>query len=122
MPYSPATSAQLKTRYPAFALVSENTIDEWLAEGVTECAAWPEDYRARGEMAYAAGMMADLGVLTGSSVPAGVTSFKSADFSATISENVVARVGFKASPYGREFIQLRRRFFGGPRLVGPTCV
>lgn len=122
MSYTPATSETLKVRYPAFASVSDDTIDEWLAEGVTECATWPDDYRARGEMAYAAGMMADMGVLTGTAMPAGVTSFKSADFSATLSESVVARTGFKASPYGREFIALRRRLFGGPRLVGPVCV
>jgi hypothetical protein len=121
MPYVPATSETLKSRYPAFATVSDDTIDEWLAGGVIEAAIYPDDYRARVEMAYAAGMMAELGVLSGAVIPAGVTSFRSADFSASVSESVVNRTGFKASPYGREFIALRRRFFGGPRLVGPVC-
>lgn len=115
------TLQNFRARYPAFAGVPDDTINEWLAEGAAECASWPEDYRARGEMSYAAGMMFDLGLLSGA-VPGGVTSFKSGTFSATVSEDVAARTGFKASPYGREFIALRRRLFGGPRLIGPTCV
>lgn len=118
MAYAPPTSDDLIARYPAFANVSADTIDTWLLEAEAECAGFPEDYRARAELAYAAHMMADTGTLTAGSSMAGVTSFRSADFSATFSDAAASRTGFNATSYGREFLALRRRFFGGPRLIG----
>jgi len=114
MAYTAPTPEDLTARYPAFSAVAEETLDYWLAEAAIECASWPEDTRARAEMAYAAHRMAELGMGTGA-VPVGVTSFRSADFAATVESSVAARTGFDASVYGREFLTLRRRAFAGPR-------
>ena len=51
----------------------------------------------------------------------GATSFKSGDFSATISESVAAtkaKGGYGATPYGLQFAEIQRRLFGGPVLAG----
>lgn len=116
MAYTAPVPEDLTTRYPAFSAVAEETLDYWLAEAATECAGWPEDARARAEMAYAAHRMAELGMGAGA-VPAGVTSFRSADFSASVDASVASRTGFEASVYGREFTLLRRRAFAGPRTA-----
>jgi hypothetical protein len=119
MAYVTPTDADLTTRYPAFAAVDEDTIDYWLAEAASLCAGWSDDTRARGEMAHAAHRMAELG-LGGQAgqVPAGVTGFRSGDFAAQVSDSVAARTGYEATVYGREFRQLQRRNFAGPRLAG----
>lgn len=116
MAYTAPTSATLKARYPAFASVADATVDYWLAEAAEDCAGWSDSIRARGEMALAAHRMAELGIVTGA-VPAGVTSFKSGSFSATVSDGVASRTGYDATVYGREFLQLARALFGGPRLA-----
>lgn len=116
MAYTAPTAATLKARYPAFASVADATVDYWLAEAAEDCANWSESLRARGEMALAAHRMADLGIVTGA-VPAGVTSFKSGTFSASVSDGVASRTGYASTIYGREFQQLARNLFGGPRLA-----
>lgn len=116
MAYTAPTAATLKARYPAFASVADATVDYWLAEAAEDCAGWPDSLRARGEMALAAHRMAELGIVAGT-VPAGVTSFKSGTFSATVSDGVASRTGYDATVYGREFRQLARSVFGGPRLA-----
>lgn len=116
MAYTPATNADLKAKYPAFAAVADATVDLWLAEAVTECAAFIESDRARAEMAYAAHGMAQSGIGAGA-IPAGVTSFKSGTFSATVADSLASATGFNATVYGREFATLRRRSFAGPRLA-----
>lgn len=114
MAYSAPSSADLIDRYPAFASTSTDTIDLWLTEAAEECANWSADTRARAEMAYAAHRMAELGVVKDAAAM-GVSSFKSGDFSATISDSVSARTGFDSTVYGREFKMLARRNFAGPR-------
>lgn len=118
MAYITPTATELQTRYPAFADVADATIDLWIEEGETETtsAVWPEDIRARAVMAYAAHRMAELGLGAGN-VEAGVTSFKSGTFAATISSAQAGRTGFKSTKYGREFSDLSYRYFGGPRLA-----
>lgn len=116
MAYTAPTAATLKARYPAFTSVADATVEYWLAEAAQDLAHWPDDQRARGEMAWAAHRMAELGLVTGT-VPAGVTSFKSGTFSATVSDGIASRTGYDATVYGREFRQLARNLFGGPRLA-----
>ncbi len=116
MAYTPATSADLKAKYPAFAAVADATVDIWLAEAVTECAGFIEADRARAEMAYAAHKMALAGLGAGA-IPAGVTEFRSGTFSAKVADATASRTGFTATVYGREFMALRRRSFAGPRLA-----
>lgn len=117
MAYSAPTPANLKTRYPAFAAVADGTVQAWLDDAATFADdGWPDADRATAVMAYAAHRMAELG-LVASAIPAGVTSFKSGTFSATVSDAVAGLTGLKSTAYGREFIALRRRNFAGPRLA-----
>lgn len=122
MAYTAPTAATLKARYPAFASVPDTTVDYWLTEAAEDCANWADSIRARGELALAAHRMAELGVVTGT-IPTGVTSFKSGTFSASVSDNVASRTGYDATVYGREFKQLARSLFSGPRLAWspPSC-
>lgn len=120
MAYVAPTDADLIARYPAFTAVDDIVIDTWLIEAAEECETWPESIRARAEMAYAAHMMALLGIVSGA-VPAGLTSFKSGDFAATVDSAVASRTGFDATVYGREFAMLRRRSFAGPRPSWTTA-
>jgi hypothetical protein len=116
MAYTAPTAANLKAKYPAFAAVIDGTITPWLTEAAAECATFIEADRARAEMAYAAHRMTELGI-GATAVPAGVTSFKSGTFSATVSDSIAGATGFDATVYGREFKLLRRRSFAGPRMA-----
>ena len=107
------TLADFRTRYPAFAAVADATVQYWLDEGFAEVAAWREADQPRGALAYAAHKLASQ---TGAA-PEGVTSFKSGTFSASLSDTAANRTGFAATIYGREFLDLARRSFGGPRLA-----
>lgn len=122
MAYTAPTSATFKARYPAFATVADATVDYWLTEVAEDCANWSDGIRARGEMALAAHKMAELGIVTGT-IPVGVTSFKSGTFSATVSDKQASATGYDATVYGREFKQLARSLFSGPRLAWspPAC-
>lgn len=81
-------------------------------------------------MAVAAHNMArsGLGVSGAASLPAGVTSFKSASMSVSVAESAAlasARGGYASTSYGLEFLALQRRSFGGPRVIAagtlPAC-
>ena len=116
MAYTAPTPADLKARYPAFAAVADATVRVWLDDAATDCALFPEDVRARAEMAYAAHKLAAQGLGTGA-IPAGVTSFKSGTFSATVSDGIASLTGFNSTTYGREFTALRRAYFSGPIMA-----
>ncbi len=129
MPEKP-TPADLKARWPAFAAVPDATVQYWLTDAeriVTPD--WLERDYAVGLMTLAAHEMVLNGVtgLPASAIPAGVTSFKSGTFSATVSESVAnasAAGGFGATKYGQDFAIMLRRNNGMPRLVGciaPVC-
>jgi hypothetical protein len=116
MAYTAPTPDELKARYPAFVEIDEAAIDRWLDEAAAECFGWAEGTRARAEMAYAAHKLVETGVLA-SAVPAGLTSFRSGDFVASVDSRAASRTGFDSTVYGREFLDLRRRNFAGPRLA-----
>lgn len=111
-----ALLATFRIRYPAFAAVANATVAAWLDEGVLEVSSWPADQRNRATMLYAAHNLASQGLGAGA-IPAGVTSFKSGTFSATVSDGLANRTGFGSTAYGREYLALARRYFGGPRLA-----
>lgn len=120
------TAADLKERFPAFAGVSDPTVQYWLTDAertVTED--WGDDYKV-GLMTLAAHEMvvACVAGLPSSAIPAGVTSFRSGTFSATVSEtaaNASAAGGFSATKYGQAFAIMLRRNRGGPFLAGLVC-
>lgn len=117
MSYSTPTAAELQARYPAFTDVADWTIDLWIAEGEEETATWPDTVRARAVMAYAGHRMAEQGLGTASAFGQGVNSFRSGSFAASLSDTAANRTGLSATIYGREFLDLARRYFGGPRLA-----
>jgi hypothetical protein len=123
MAYTAPTVEDLKRRYPAFDSVADATVSYWLDEAAIDCASWADDTRARAEMLLAAHRLVQAGAIT-AAIPAGVTSFKSGTFSATVSDGMASATGFDATVYGREFIALRRAQFSGPRLAWtpPTTV
>lgn len=111
------TMAMFRLRYPAFASVSDGLISYRLYEALGFVGdEWPEAGRTIARTAYAAHKLAEAGSISGS-IPAGLTSFKSGTFSATVSEGMASATGFDATVYGREFIALRRIAFAGPRLA-----
>lgn len=114
------TIADFRARYPAFDAVADASVTYWLAEGFAEVAAWAEADQPRGALAYAAHKLAEQG--TGGALPNGVTGFKSGTFDAQISDSVAKRTGFHATVYGREFLDLARRSFAGPRLAHTPTV
>lgn len=117
-------AATLKMRYPAFAAVSDGTIAYWLTDAQRFVGDWGEDTdpalmaRAAHSMATTPGVLPAEGT---AALPAGVTSFRSGSFSATLSEAAVSasvKGGYDASPYGIEFAGYLRRNSGGPVLIG----
>ena len=116
MAYTAPTLSEFRTRYPAFDAVADATVQAFLDEGDSETAAWPDADRPRGVMLYAAHQLTAQGLGTGA-IPAGVTSFRSGTFSATLSDSAASRTGFSATIYGREYLALARRNFAGPRLA-----
>jgi len=126
MAYVAPTPADLKLRYAAFDSVPDDKVQYWLTDALRFVdATWIESDRAVAEMAYAAHQMALAGL---GSVPPGdiqilpgVTRFKTGTMDVAFSEaaaSAAAEGDFSATRYGKEYLALRRRSKGGPRLVG----
>jgi hypothetical protein len=121
--------ATLRIRYPAMAAVTDEVASYWLTDAArTVTEAWGEDQEPA-TLALAAHRVATTpGALpaSASALPAGVTSFRSGAFSATISDAAAAaqvKGGYDATVYGQEFAVYLRRYGGGPMLIGPVeCV
>lgn len=130
MAYEAPAPADLILRYAAFTDVDTDVIQYWLtdAERFVDTS-WIEGDYAPALMAHAAHMMTmeGLGVTAAAdgSLPAGLTSFKSADLSASFSDSVASdRVTgeYAATRYGAEYARLRRRSRAGPRVASPGTV
>lgn len=119
MAYTVPTAADLATRYPAFADVEDATITYWITDAARVVdTTWPETSYAPAMMAHAAHMMVETRALVGSAaIPAGVTSFKSGTFSATVSDKAANATGYSVTSYGRQFLAMRDAAFRGPRLA-----
>lgn len=112
-----AILAAFRLRYPAFAAVEDGQIGFWLADaGKAVDSSWPAAIRDDARCAWAAHKMSETGLASGG-IPAGVSSFKSGTFSATIADGIAGLKGLSATVYGREFMAMRRAAFGGPRLA-----
>lgn len=123
MAIDPAT---LKTRFPAFSNVPDATIQYWLDDaGAIATEAWGVDQEPGTLELAAHNMTVTPGVLSSgsSSIPAGVTRFRSGSTDISFSDAAAAQAadgGYKSTPYGRMFLPRLRRNVGGPYLVG--CV
>lgn len=132
MSYTPATPAQLKAYYPAFADVADATIQFWLDDArelVTAC--YSDVDRAKAEMALAAHNMAIRGIggaaggggsMAGLAA-AGVSSFKSASMSVQFNTggDGKAKWEYGSTMYGSEYVRLRRRNCGGSPFLAGRC-
>jgi hypothetical protein len=112
---------EFRLRYPGFAGVSDQVVVYWMTKAVatvTEC--WGTDY-SDGIMLYAVIQIIKSGALAlaggSAELPVGVTRFKSASMDVAVSEKAANALS-DASGYEAEFVILRRRHCGGPRLVG----
>lgn len=103
--------AFFRLRYPAFASIADGQIGYWLASATLQVGDnWPTAGQSDARLALAAHNAA----IATASIPAGVTSFKSGTFSATLSDAAASRTGYSATVYGREYLDLVRRHFSGP--------
>lgn len=126
MAYVAPTPADLKMRYAGFSAVGDTVIQYWLTDALRFVdATWIEADRAVAEMAYAAHQMAAAGleaVAAGTvQVLPGVTRFKTGTMDVAFSDAAASQAAagdFTSSRYGKEYLALRRRSNGGPRLVG----
>lgn len=117
MAYTTPDAAALKLRFPAFAAVPDETVQYWIDDAERLVGDnWPGDDRAIGVITLAAHNMASLGLGKGTA-PAGVTSFKSGTFSVTMSDKAASATGYSSTIYGRQYLAMCQRIFGGVRLV-----
>ena len=113
----PHTAADLKTRFPAFAAVADDTVNYWIADAENLVGTnWPYPDRDIGIVTLAAHNMASIGLGNGTA-PQGVTSFKSGTFSVQMSDKAASATGYASTIYGRQYLDMCQRLFGGARLV-----
>mgnify|MGYP007083432136 CR=1 FL=1 len=108
--------AELRAMFPAFETVPDATIAFWLRKSDVSIAHWPADDQNDAALYLAAHNMASLGLGKGTA-PAGVTSFKSGTFSVTMSDKAASATGYASTIYGRQYLAMCQRIFGGVRLV-----
>ena len=127
MAYAAPDADELKTRYPAFAAVADETVEYWLTDArLTVTDGWFEDDRAPAEMALAAHNLAlngfgSSGGAVGDLAAMGVTGFKSASMSVQFADSAVsarASGGYRSTRFGRTFLLYLNRNRGGPFLSG----
>ena len=123
MPTPPDATA-LRARFPAFASVSNDTVNLWLTDAQTIVGeTWIEADYAPAIMELAAHNMAMLGLESGTAaltIPAGVTRFRSGSLDMSVSEaqaQASAAGGYSGTVYGRMFLARLRRNRGGPISV-----
>lgn len=129
MAHDPATLSEFRTRYPAFAAVPDATVQYWLDDAYETTEGWTCTVAAKAQMALAAHNLAQPGNGTdGGDVAAlaemGVTSFKSASMSVSLSDGVVSKRaggGYSSTRYGKDYVGYLRRCRGAtPFLAGCT--
>lgn len=109
--------AELRAMFPAFVSVPDATIALWLRKADLHIGDnWPEDERGDARLCWTAHSMALLGLGQGTA-PAGVTSFKSGTFSVQMSDKAASATGYASTIYGRQYLAMCQRIFGGIRLV-----
>lgn len=117
-------AAAFKARYPEFASVPDATVMIFLAEALLEVDdTWPQQFIGRGHALATAHALklegygsASAGAVAGLPNLQNVTRFKALDLEISFSEKNVERAAadsFSATTYGRQFVELRARLFGG---------
>lgn len=128
MAYTDATADDLKTAFPRFAAVADETVEFWLERARRSVdQTWTEGDYAMGQMLLACHLMVlqGLGAGTESEMAlAGISDFKSVksgDFSFTRSDgdSGAASGEMGSTSYGRQWQLLARQNVGGARVT-PT--
>ena len=124
MPYSRLPLADFTAKYTAFTTLTEPSYAAWATDAERDITDRYGSYQQRATELMTAHYLAlqtiGMGAVAGV-IATGATSFKSATFSATLSDSVVAmkaRGDLKSTTYGQQLAQIQRRLFGGPYLVG----
>jgi len=123
--YARLSLADFKALYPAFATLTDEPYSAWATKAEARVGeAFGAEQQDATELLTAHLLATNgVGLTAGSEIlsATGATSIKSGTFSATISDSVVAqraRGGVQSTLYGQQFVAIRNRLFGGPRLVG----
>lgn len=120
MPYTTPTAAQLKTKYPAFASVPDETIDAWIADAPVDESWFEGDYQAA-IMAWTAHQLVSGGIGGGDVAvagAAGISRLKSGTLDVSFADgSSSAGSGYLSTSYGRSWLELLRRNKGGPRVA-----
>lgn len=126
MTYARLPLADFMAKYVAFTTLTEPPYAAWATDAEADITDRYGSYQQRATELMTAHYLAlqtiGMGAVAGV-IATGATSFKSATFSATISDSVVAaraKGDLASTPYGQQLAQIQRRLFGGPYLVG--CV
>lgn len=124
MPYTRLPLSDFTAKYVAFTTLTEPSYAAWATDAEMDITDRYGSYQQRATELMTAHYLAlqTIGMDEVSELIAtGATSFKSATFSATLSDSVVAmkaRGDLKSTPYGQKLAQIQRRLFGGPYLIG----
>lgn len=123
------TPSEFKERFPEFASVADGVVETFIDESdLYVDALWPEPARALAQGLYVAhtmkldghGSSATLGeqaqAISAVAGVAGVTKFRIDDLEVGLSDKLTEQqLGdpLASTQYGRRFIELRRKYFGG---------
>lgn len=126
MTYTRLPLADFMAKYVAFTTLTEPPYAAWATDAEADITDRYGSYQQRATELMTAHYLAlqtiGMGAVAGV-IATGATSFKSATFSATISDSVIAaraKGDLASTPYGQQLAAIQRRLFGGPYLVG--CV
>lgn len=109
--------AVFRARFPAFIAVPDAAVEYWITDSERLVGAnWPNPDHDIALVTLAAHELASQGLGQGTA-PAGVTSFKSGTFSVTMSDRAASATGYSSTIYGRQYLAMCQRIFGGIRLV-----
>lgn len=124
MPYTIATPADLKQRYPEFAAVPDQRVAYWIADAGNAFDIEPlGKNQVTAQALYAAHQLAmeGDGEADGDGVPVGVTSMRSGSLSLSFDAGYVAsraEGGWGATKYGAQLYSLLKSYLSGPRVTG----
>ncbi len=125
MAYARLLLADFQAMYPAFTTLTEVPYAAWATKAEARVGENYGDDQQDATEYLTAHLLAwnSIGMPAGAATLAatGATSFKSGTFAATISDSFVAartKGGYGATVYGQMFLEIQRRLFGGPQLMG----
>lgn len=124
MPYTRPPIAKFRALYPQFTTPTDQQYDAWADKIERKVGEGYGDEQQDATELLIAHTLAVNGVGTGAMGKMalnGATSFDSGDFALDLSNDFVnarTKGGYGATIYGRQFQEIQRRLFGGPRLVG----